>query len=142
MSPPSARDMSCCLPNQGARPSDLCFFRGHLWVYRSTPSLKLIHIFLSDAWNLPLGEEGCWESLRFSPRTKVCSKLGVSVTPRMVRFVCDPALPQILGAFGQVRSYLRKNGKQGRMALPRLSVSHAALVEDGIHLLGTESSEI
>src|SRR5580765_1936952 len=61
-------------------------------VVRSTPSLQLIHIFLSDMRNLPLREEGCWEPLRFSPRTKVCGKLGVLVTLGMVRFVSGPAL--------------------------------------------------
>ena len=60
----------------------------------------------------------------------------------MVRFVCGPALLQILGAVGQLRLYLRENGEQGSIALPRSSASHGELVEDGMHLPGTESSEI
>ena len=111
-------------------------------VVRSTPFLQFIHIFLSDVRNLPFREEGRWEPPRFSPRTKVCGKLGVPVTLRMVRFVCGPALLEVLAAAGQVGPYLRENTEQGSIALPRSSVSHGELVEDGMHLSGTESSEI
>src|SRR5262249_52575794 len=59
-----------------------------------------------------------------------------------MRFVCGPALLQIVGALGHVRLYLRKNGEQVSIALPRFSVPHGELVEDGTHLRRTESSEI